>query len=256
MMSLKRILLFSALVLSPSYLISQEIDNQLWMNYSVKVKTASDFSYGGDTGIRGVWSNYNWNQFLIRPTVNYKINRTFDAALAVALFQTWNKNYPNITEFRIHQDLSFEWPRTEWFSVFGRVRLEERFFSYQNEELKDEFRVRGRLLLGIQTQDLTWFGEKRPIFFQTLYEGFQTFGNDDTDFFINQSRFHIAFGHRVASNWRYEIHFIRQGTRLYPQNELSVNQHIFRLRVFHTIHTKKSKNIVEEIEEDRVDDFN
>ena len=256
MVYLRRLLLSLLLLSLAETLLGQEVDNQLWMNYSVKVKTASDISYGGDTGIRGVWSNYDWNQFLIRPTVNYKINRTFDAALAIALFQTWNVNYPNITEFRIHQDLSFEWPRTQWFSVFGRFRLEQRFFSYEADEFDDEFRVRARLLVGLQTQDLTWFGEKRPIFFQTLYEGFQTLGEDDTDFFINRSRFHIAFGHRVAANWRYEIHFIRQGTRLYPEDELQVSQHIFRLRVFHTIHRKKSKNIVEEIEEDRVDDFN
>jgi hypothetical protein len=244
------VLLFLILLkwgISAQNLESSSIDNQLWLDYSVKVKTATGFSYGGDASLRGLWLNYEWNQFLIRPTVNYKINRTFDAALAVALFQIWNKNYPNITEFRIHQDFSFEWPPVQWFSVFGRARLEQRFFSYQAEELSNEFRVRGRLLLGIQSQDLTWFGEKRPIFFQTLYEGFQTFGND-TNFILNQSRFHIALGHRIASNWRYEIHFIRQGARLNPQNELRVNQHIFRLRVFHTIDKKKSKNIIEEIE--------
>ena len=256
MIRLFRVLMLCAILLFPGYINSQEVDNQLWLNYSVKIKTGSDFSYGGDAGLRGVWSNYDWNQFLFRPTVNYKINQTYTAALAVALFQTWNKDYPNITEFRIHQDFSFEWPQTQWFSVFGRVRLEERFFSYQKDELPNEFRVRGRLLLGIQSQDLTWFGEKRPIYLQTLYEGFQTLGKDDTDFFINQNRFHIALGHRVASNWRYEIHFIRQGTRIYPQNELKVSQHIFRLRVFHTIQSNKSKDTPIEFETDRVDDFN
>ena len=227
---------------------STSIDNELWLNYSVKVETGTGFSYGGDTGLRGFWSNYDWNQFLIRPTVNYKINRTFDAALAVALFQTWNKNLSNITEFRIHQDFSFEWPQTQWFFVFGRARLEQRFFSFQAEELSNEFRLRGRLLLGIQSQDLTWFGEKRPIFFQTLIEGFQTFADEDKVLVINQSRFHIALGHRIANNWRYEFHFILQGTRLNPQNELRVNQHIYRLRVFHTIPRKKSRNIIQEIE--------
>lgn len=240
-------LIFLKWGISAQNLENSSINNQFWLNYSVKVETPTRFSYGGDTGLRGFGSNNEWNQFLIRPNVNYKINRTFDAALAVALFQIWNKNFPNITEFRIHQDFSFEWPPAQWFSVFGRARLEQRFFSFQAEELSNEFRVRGRLLLGIQSQDLTWLGEKRPIFFQTLYEGFQTFGNNDTDFIINQSRFHIALGHRIASNWRYEIHFIRQGTRLNPQNELRVNEHIFRLRVFHTIHNKKSKNIIEEI---------
>lgn len=237
-------------------LFSQETDNQIWTNYSLKVKTDTKFTYGGDVGFRGDLSNYNWNQILVRPTVNYKFNKTFSGAFAFAVFHTTNKFLSNVTEFRIHQDFNVEWPQTKWFSVFGRVRIEERFFTYQGENFSNEFRVRGRLLLGVQSQDLHWFGPKRPIYFQTIYEGFLTLGSDSTELFINQGRFHLALGHRIAKNWRYEIHYIRQSSRLTEQTGLQVSQNIFRLRVFHTINMNKSKSPIPEIEEDRVDDFN
>ena len=117
MNSIKRILLAFAVGFYYSSL-AQEIDNQLWLNYSIKFKTNTKFSYGGDAGVRGVWSNYDWNQFLIRPTVNYKFNKTLSGALAVAMFSTFNKSYSNLLEFRIHQDINAEWPQTKYFSVF------------------------------------------------------------------------------------------------------------------------------------------
>ncbi|MEP0134666.1 MAG: DUF2490 domain-containing protein [Eudoraea sp.] len=234
----------------------QEIDNQFWLNYTLKVKTPTNFTYGGDVGVRGVWSNSDWNQILIRPSVNYKFNKTYSVALATAIFYSDNIYAPNITEFRIHQDFNVEWLQTKWFSMFSRLRIEQRFFSYQQDSLPNEFRLRGRLLLGVQSQDLKWFGPKRPIYFQILYEGFQTIGSDNTEFLINQGRFHIAFGHRIAKNWKYELHFIQQSSRLYETSGLKASQQIFRLRLFHTINLKKSKPPNLENEEDRVDDFN
>lgn len=234
----------------------QEVDNQFWLNFTLKIKTPTKFSYGGDVGVRGVGTNYDWNQILIRPSANYKFNKSFSVALAAAIFYTDNTEFSNLTEFRIHQDFNAEWLQTKWFSMYSRLRIEERFFSYPNESLPNEFRVRGRILLGVQSQDIKWFGQKRPIYFQLLFEGFQTFGSDNTEFLINQNRFHIAFGHKIAEDWKYEIHFIKQSSRLYETSGFAVGQEILRLRLFHTIKSKKSKSPIPEIEEDRVDDFN
>ena len=234
----------------------QEIDNQFWLNYSLKVKTQTNLSYGGDVGVRGIWSNYDWNQVLIRPSANYKFNKIFSVALATAIFYTDNIYTSNITEFRIHQDLNVEWLQTKWFSMFSRLRVEQRFFTFQDDKLPNEFRVRARLLLGAQSQDLEWFGSKRPIYFQMIYEGFQSIDADNNEFLINQARFHIAYGHRIAKNWRYELHFINQSSRLYENSGLKVSQQIFRLRLFHTINLSKSVSPIPEDEEDRVDDFN
>lgn len=237
-------------------LTAQESLDQLWFNYTLKVKTDTKFSYGGDVGIRGFLSDRDRYRVLFRPSGSYKFNETYGAAFAIAIFHTNYSSTLNTTEYRIHQDFNIEWLKTKWFSMFGRVRIEERFFTYQNANIPSEFRVRGRLLLGIQSQDINWFGSKRPIYFQSIYEGFLTFGRDDTELFINQGRFHLALGHRLSKNWKYEIHFIKQKSRLIEETSFNLNQEILRLRLFHTINMKKSKPIIPEINEGRVDDFN
>ena len=239
----------------PEQLLAQETDNQLWLNYSFKVKTGTKFSYGGDVGGRGLWTN-NWNQVFIRPSAGYKFNKISSVALAIALFHTDAKQVSNITEFRIHQDYNIQWLQTKWFSLFARGRLEQRFFSFQNENLSNEFRIRGRLLLGVQSQDLHWFGPRRPIYFQSMYEGFLNFSSDDTELLVNQARFHIALGHRIAENWKYEFHFIIQSSRFSQETGLNVSENIFRLRLFHTLNMNKLKPTIPEIEENRIDDFN
>lgn len=248
------ILLF--VLLLQEQIFGQETSNQLWADYALNVNTNSKISFGGDVGLRGDLSNYEWSQFLLRPTLNYTFNKTFSGAFAIALFHTNNKFVPNVTEFRIHQEININWFERKWISIFGRLRIEERFFWYQEESLPNEFRVRGRLLMGIQSPDITWFGTRRPIYFQSTYEGFLTFGSDDTDLFINQGRFRLAFGHRIAPNWHYEIHYIRQSSRLTQETGLKLAQNLFRLRVFHTINMNKSKSLKAETGEDSIIDFN
>ena len=119
---------------------STQVDQQFWMNYSVTVPTTTKWSYGGDVGLRGLFSNYDWSQFLIRPAATYRFNSTFSAQGAVAVFKTLNKKDNNLTEFRMHQDLNIRWPKWDVVSPFFRLRIEERFFFYQ--DLPNDFNMR------------------------------------------------------------------------------------------------------------------
>jgi len=216
---------------------SQTVDNQFWGNYTLNIKVNEKFSYGGDTGIRGFISNQDWNQILIRPTVDYKFNDKFSIAGAIALFATFNNYDYNVHEFRIHQDFNFKGPKFGWFNLFWRLRIEERFFRFPNETNKSN--IRGRLLGGIQTKDITLFGDKRPIYFLGIWEGFNTLGEDSADeFYINQSRLHAGFGHKISPHFRYELHYIWQRSRLLVSDGLQTSQHIIRIRLFHETEKK------------------
>ena len=223
---------------------AQANDTQLWFNYALKVPVSENFSYGGDAGYRTDVSSFDWNQLLIRPTATYRFNSTFRVAGAVALFQTFNRNTYNTTEFRIQQDFNANWPDFGFVRTFWRFRAEQRFFDYQElpgELSANSFNVRLRLLGGAQTRDLTFLGEKRPIYFQVLFEGVVTLNRDEaTEFFINNTRTHFAFGHRLSRSWRYEVHYFRQGSRILSSDGFKVRQDVFRLRVFHTIFEKES----------------
>jgi len=130
-----------------------QIDRQIWLNYSLNMPVSEKFSYGADAGYRWDISGLQWNQLLIRPTANYRFNRTLRIAGALALFQTFNRNSNNLSEFRIHQDLNVNLANFNFVRLFGRFRAEQRFFYYQN--LPSAFNVRLRFLGGAQTQDLT-----------------------------------------------------------------------------------------------------
>jgi hypothetical protein len=213
---------------------SQEVDNQLWINYTLSIPITKKISFGGDIGARGLISNEEWNQFLIRPTASYKFNKIFNVAGAVALFSTFNRDIRNLYEFRIHQDLNVRWPDLTVISFFYRLRIEERFFFYEN--LPNNFNVRLRYLIGVISQDLTFLGEKRPIYFQVIFEGFKTLGEESAyQIFINQLRLDFSFGHKISSNFRYELHYIKQKSRKFSDVGLEASQNIFRIRLFHRI---------------------
>lgn len=216
---------------------AQEIDNQLWINYALTVPVTTNFSYGGDAGFRGFISNKDWNQVLVRPTATYRWNRTFAAAGAVALFSTFNKDDDNLYEFRIQQDFNVNWPDLSLLELFYRLRIEERFFFY--ESLPNNFNIRVRLLAGLETQDFRLGEGKRPFYFQIMFEGFRTVADDSSyEVFVNQTRADFSFGHRLSNSFRYEIHYIRQSSRLFADDGLETSQNILRIRLFHRLPMK------------------
>ncbi|MFZ9030988.1 MAG: DUF2490 domain-containing protein [Robiginitalea sp.] len=218
---------------------AQESDTEIWVNYSLKVPTTEKVSYGGDMGYRRIIKQGSARQYLIRPTLTYSFNEIFAVAGAVAWFRTYSDNTPNLNELRIQQDFNVRWPDLGFARLFFRARLEQRFFFYKN--LPDDFDLRARFLGGAQTKDLTFLGERRPIYFKSLFEGFWTVTAEKaSEFLINNTRFHLAFGHRLSKAWRYEIHYIHQSSRFITTEGSKVRQDIFRLRVFHTLFENKS----------------
>jgi hypothetical protein len=227
-------------MLSINNLNAQSVDHQLWMNYALKVPINEKWTYGGDVGLRGLISNYDWNQFFIRPNVNYRINYTFSVSPAIAWFSTFNRDAGNVNEFRIHQDFNAKWPDFGFIEFFYRIRFEQRFFFYQNDNYSNDFNLRVRALVGAETADIKLFGPKRPIYFQVIYEGFSTGKESALEVFLNQTRLHFALGHRLSKNFRYELHYIKQGSRLLREDGLKISQNIYRLRFFHRLAKKKN----------------
>lgn len=219
----------------------QQVENQLWADYNLTVLINDKWTYGGDAGIRGLISNYDWNQLMIRPNIKYRFNYTFSTSPAIAIFSTFNKDAGNVHEFRIHQDFNAKWPDLGIVEFFCRVRLEQRFFFYENKNIPNDFDLRLRGLVGMETADIKLFGSSKPIYFQFIVEGFSTNEQTAIEVFINQTRLHLAMGHRLSENLRYEIHYIRQASRLLVEDGLEASNNIFRLRFYHRLQDRSSR---------------
>jgi len=178
-------------------------------------------------------SNRHWNQILIRPTASYKFKRLGKIAAGFALFSTINQEDYNVNEFRLHQDLNVTWPNLGWGRFYYRLRFEERWFYYQ--ELPNSFSFRSRIMAGIHSKDITVFSEKRAIYGKFSLEGFIPFDPDSAnEVFINNFRTDLGIGHRILPQFRYELHYIAQLSKLFVSDGSQEVQHVFRIRMFYS----------------------
>ena len=83
-MTHKKVLSLCCFFLMGFFLKAQEADEFLWINYALKVPTSEKFSYGGDVGFRHILSEGDLKQFLIRPSVTYRLNPFFALGGALA----------------------------------------------------------------------------------------------------------------------------------------------------------------------------
>ncbi len=222
----------------------EEIDRQLWLDYDLRVdlrerNKSKVHSLGGDAGIRGFISNQEWNQFYIRPTFTYRLRRVLSFSGAAAFFGTVNRDTTNSNEVRFHQEIFARFPETEFFTLFYRIRLEERFFNYENSPSDQEVRIRG--LIGIESPDIHLGKGRRPFYFQFFWESFRNLsGPSASEVFINQARPTLVFAHRLSPEWRYEINLVAQSSKEYSDEGLETTQYLFRFRLFHRIFKKEN----------------
>ena len=107
------------------------VDFQFWSDFTLVHHFNETWRYSGDQGIRGLFTNKNWTQIYVRPTVIWRFSPVMDARAGISLFQTCNKDLPNQTEVRFHQETNLKWPYVVGFVFKHILRFEERFFFNQ-----------------------------------------------------------------------------------------------------------------------------
>ena len=211
---------------------------QLWTDFNINIPITDKFGYGGDVGLRGFASNYDWNQFYIRPRITYELTPDLQAAGGIAYFRTNFFDDYNINEFRGFQDFVLVGPNLNYIIFAWRLRFEERFFNYEN--LPNDWYIRARYMAIIESKDFAIAKEK--FYLQGMFEGFKAIVNDaSNEVFIDQIRLKAIVGHRVSPTWRYELHYMWQNTRQFSEDGFETDNNIIRIRVFHTLKKKDDK---------------
>ena len=218
---------------------AQETDSefQLWINYSLNIPAPvhKKWTLGGDAGIRGLLSNSDWTQILIRPTLKYKLNPIFSFAAGVATFMAWDPTISNTFEFRLFQDANMKWPNFGPVFMIHRVRFEQRFFFYQSSALPNDSYIRPRYLVGLETTNFKLFGSKPEWYIQSLVEFFGALGDASVETFVNNQRIHFALGNRISDLLRCELHYIWQRSWEIEEDGFQVSHNILRFRFYQTI---------------------
>ena len=231
-----RLLFFITGLAGKSHAQKETIDFQTWSDFTYTHKIKTVMNIGGDIGIRGIVSKNDWNQFYVRPKFQYYFNKTINVAGGIAFFYTSNDVILQTTELRIFEEVTLAWPSFEYVKFFNRIRLEQRFFTYDEEfhigtELPNDFESRARYQLSFETLDIHLGSKNKPIYFLAGWEIFTALNDAAIETLINNQRFLGGIGQRLSPRFKYEIQYILQSSRIISDAGLKTTEHILRLRI-------------------------
>lgn len=233
---MKRAFLFGLIMWSGA--LSAQSDSilnlqEFWWDFNLGVQATDRWYYGGDAGLRSIFSGQDGRQFYIRPTARYVLNSNATASFAAANFTTWGVDVPNTYELRFHQELDIDWPRSIPVKINHRFRLEERFLWTTGDERY--IGIRPRYLLGVTTQTFDLFKVLKEFYFigqGELFAPVDISTEVPENYVINNIRLHLAIGQYLSEQWRYEFHYIWQNSRILDLRTLETTEHLLRLRIY------------------------
>ena len=195
----------------------QDHNSHLWLNY-VGDHPIGDGPWGVhlESQVRRADFGNNWQQFMVRPGVNYAFTPALSASLGYAYVETHPYgDYPALDTFpehRIWQQLSYthKAANLDWQH---RLRLEQRYigelapdgnggFDVARYRYENRVRYMLRTTIPLTNDKKTYLALWDEVFFNF---GSNVKGND-----FDQNRAYIGIGRKLTDTTRLEIGFMEQ----------------------------------------------
>ncbi|WP_221409069.1 DUF2490 domain-containing protein [Reichenbachiella versicolor] len=210
----------------------------MWTDYNISYKHSSKWTFGGDIGYR---TRFNTDLYttLIRPKTQYILSKRFNFFTTLAYFNT-QKLRTSSHEVRPAQQMNFQWPDLgKLGKIYHSLRFEERMISEEKSTFFKNVQTRGRYKLNYTSSNFSLLKMKsKPLYTTVNMEIFSPIDKNLTDLMINNYRFVVGIGHKISTNFKYQIDYIRQGSSFLENNWFNVVEDIVRLRFYQTITPK------------------
>ena len=205
---------------------------EFWADLTLTKMFKPKWTAGGDFGYRTTLGNNIYRLLYLRPNIKYQFRPHLSALLGLGSFNTLGSEISNTYEIRIYQDLNISWPELKWASFFHRIRLEQRFFTYQSDDLPNDFNVRGRYQIGFKTNQFSIFGSEKDYRAIVSFEPFFPLGEEVVEIFANSTRFTGGLAYQVSEQFRIQLDIIAQRSKVFADENFQSAEFIIRFRLF------------------------
>lgn len=118
-----------------------------WNSFTVTSDVSAHYYVKSEFHFRRTNFSTDWEQFVLRPSIHYKIHKELDIAFGYSFIENYaysDFSSPiNATEHNIWQQLIFK-QKFKQFSITHRIRFEERFIANIIKET-EQFSIDGRM---------------------------------------------------------------------------------------------------------------
>jgi hypothetical protein len=204
-------------------------NHQLWIDIYPHYFVNEKLEYYGDAGFRTIIDEHSWNRIYARPSLRYHFNKNWEVHGGLGLFYIFNKMDVNRFEITPWQGVQLNWPTRRILSFKHLVKIEERL-SFRTSDWTSSFDIRfryklsGKISLCKNCSDRSWY---IPFYAEIFYP----LNNGIEEVFRNRGRAGLGLGYNASNDWRISFLVNWQTSRTGPEDELSVSDYAYQLKV-------------------------
>jgi hypothetical protein len=222
---------------------SQAID-QIWIDFYPHFYVSEEFEYYGDTGFRTNINNSNWYKITARPSVRYHFDKYWTLHGGVGFFYDFNKEVSNRFEIRPWEGIQLGWPRIINLGVQHYVKFEQRI-SYLTDDWSSSLALRLRYMLSFRW-DIIKMNKNKFWFIPVFGEVFFPVGDEVKEFFRDRGRLGVGLGYNPSDIWRFSFHVVWQKTHTGIDEDYSVSDIFYQIKVRKYINVEKVKTLFDD----------
>jgi len=201
--------IISFIIFPPVILIAQDsddIDQQVWLDYYMYRIPREDFQFMGDAGFRFLVGG-GWQKYIVRPSLQKGVKDWLDLFGGLGFFYTVQEGLSNTLEIRpwIGARVYLYWDTFRKIMFSDYFRIEDRFIiNTESSGTSNSIRLRNKISARIPITDQYFVDE---ILYTMFSFEFFIEGGDIEELFADKIRLGGGLGYKFNYNWRVEFYF-------------------------------------------------
>jgi hypothetical protein len=232
------ICIFISFIISPSIKIiaqdSENVDNQVWIDYDSYRIPREDIQFMGDAGFRFLVGG-GWEKYIVRPSIQKSINEWLNLFGGLGFFFTAQEGLSNTLEIRpwIGARVYWYWDTLSKIRFSNYFRIEDRFvINTQSSGTDNSVRFRNKIDARIPISD-HYFSDK-ILYLMLSFEFFLDAGEID-ELYADNIRLGGGLGYKFNYNWRIEFYFYAFRSQDTATSGFTTTDQVWRLTLKHYI---------------------
>jgi hypothetical protein len=212
-------------------------ETQVWLGYANQTWLTPKLGTWLDVGLRWTGLMGEWNTYLVRPGINYRLSRGVTATVGYALF---GQRVPNPDRVPVRLEHR-PWQQVTWVQNAGPVQVTQRYRTEQRfihrtagGELAEGYRFNHRLRYQLSGAVSLRDSTHKALVLTVGDEILMNAGKQITYNYFDQNRLFATLGYQLTETLNVQIGYMYAFSQLAAGNQF-LHGHVWRLSLLHNV---------------------
>ena len=212
-------------------------ESQVWIGYANQTWLTPKWGTWLDVGLRWTGPLDEWNTYLVRPGISYRLSKGVTATVGYALF---GQRVPNPDRVPVRLEHR-PWQQVTWVQNAGPVQVTHRYRAEQRfihrtagSELAKGYRFNHRLRYQLSGAVSLRDSSRKALVLTVTNEILMNAGKQITYNYFDQNRVHASLGYQLTKTLNVQAGYMYVFSQLAAGNQY-LHGHVWRLSLLHNV---------------------